>query len=140
VAFTYQQIIEAEWQDLQAEHAAANAELEYARVAEDPHAVKAATNRLYDIDNRTRSLSERVQQMQRQPQAMPGAEGMSSRDVALAKHYGLSAGDLSIAKNWTNDSNLTDEAKVRTYVENRQRYRQARADGSYRDDQGTVTR
>jgi hypothetical protein len=140
MAFTYQQIIESEWQDIQAEHAYANAELERARVVEDADGVRAATARLYDLDNRSRSLGERARQMQTPAREMPGAEEMTRADAQLAKHYGLSAHQLSIAKGWTGATDMTDEAKVRTYLENKQRLAQARTNGDYRDDQGRVTR
>jgi len=71
---------------------------------------------------------------------------MSRSDVALARKYGLTSQTLAVAKNWTSnairsrDGDLPDEAKVRTYIENTNRYRQARRDGSYRDDNGTVRR
>ena len=38
------------------------------------------------------------------------------------------------------DADVTDEFKVRTYLENKQRLAQDRASGRYRDDQGRVTR
>jgi hypothetical protein len=71
---------------------------------------------------------------------LAGGDELSHRDTQLARHYGLSAKEIGIAKNWTSDPNITDEDKVREYVSQRQRYRAARADGSYRDDQGRVTR
>ncbi|MES5485947.1 hypothetical protein QMZ05_24605 [Bradyrhizobium sp. INPA03-11B] len=73
-------------------------------------------------------------------QPLAGAEDLSHRDVQLARHYGLTAQEIGVAKGWTNNPDLSDEDKVRQYVENRQRYRHMRATGEYRDDQGKVTR
>ena len=69
-----------------------------------------------------------------------GSEDLPREDADLARRYGLTGSELSIAKGWTADPNIPPEAKVREYLSQRQRYRQARADGSYRDDQGRVTR
>jgi hypothetical protein len=140
MAFTWDQIVQAEWQDLANEEAHAAATLEQARIVEDVDAIQAAKERIYAVDAKRNSLTARVNRTQQQAQQMPGSDDMTPRDAALARHYGLSARDLSVAKGWTNASDMTDEDKVRTYLQNKQRYRQARADGSYRDDQGTVTR
>jgi hypothetical protein len=85
-----------------------------------------------------RMASEHARSLQAPP--VPGGDDLSRRDQDLARHYGLSGNELAVAKGWTSDQTITDEDRVRQYVQNRQRYRQARADGSYRDDNGRVTR
>jgi hypothetical protein len=139
VPFTYQQIIDAEYQDLANEEQHAAAVLEQARLTDDVDAIKIATERIYTVDAKRNSLTARVQRM-RHAAPMAGADDLSHRDVALARHYGLTAQEIGVAKGWTTDPNLSDDAKVQAYVENRQRLRQMRADGSYRDDQGVVRR
>jgi hypothetical protein len=81
---------------------------------------------------------EHAQSMNAPP--VPGGDDLSRKDADLARRYGLTANELGVAKGWTSDQTITDEDKVRTYLHQRQRYRQARADGSYRDDQGQVRR
>jgi hypothetical protein len=74
------------------------------------------------------------------PPPLAGGDELSRRDVDLARKYGLSAPELGIARNWTADADMSDEAKVQQYVSNRHRYRHAVATGEYRSDQGKVTR
>jgi len=71
-----------------------------------------------------------------------GADGneIPRRDAELCRAFGVSPNELSIAKNWTADSKMSDADKVRGYVENRARYQHMRATGQYRDDQGVVKR
>ena len=71
---------------------------------------------------------------------LAGEDEMSRSDAALARHYGLTGTQLSVAKGWTSDSRMTDETKVRTYIENANRLRAQRASGQYRDDQGSIRR
>ena len=74
------------------------------------------------------------------PPMLPGAEDLPRRDVELCRKYGVTPAELPVAKGWTSDPKLSDDDRVRVFVENRQRYRHARATGQYRDDQGTVRR
>jgi hypothetical protein len=142
MAFSYNDILQSEAERIDQEASAAVAELEAGRLAEDISRVQWAFREILKLDAERNALVTRATNYARPPQAAPlaGAEDMSHRDLALARQFGLSAHELGAAKNWTSDPNLSDEARVKTYVENRQRYRQARSDGSYRDDQGTVRR
>jgi hypothetical protein len=142
VAFTYEQILQDKYERHQAEVAEANAELERARLQEDDYSTRAAADRLNQLNLERRSMDEIANNYvaSQQPQAPAGADGLSRRDVDLARRFGLSANEIGIAKGWTSDANLTDEAKVKEYVQQRQRYQQARRDGSYRDDQAGRSR
>lgn len=97
-----------------------------------------ATQNLANIEEGMRNYNAMAQryaesQKPRQAPPMPGEDQLSRGDLALCRKYGIAPDDLPAAKNWTTNSNFTDEQKVQTYVENQKRYRQARADGSYRD-------
>jgi hypothetical protein len=139
VAYSYEQILAAQYEVAQAENASASAALEDARLREDPHDVQAAVDRLIANNNAVQQLNQAAMTMQRQQQPQPAAgfgDDVRRDHVALAQQYGLDANEIGVAVGWTTDPMISDEVKVKRYVENRQRYRKARADGSYRDDQG----
>ena len=139
--FDHDQVIQAQFQQLAAARAKALGDYESARLNEDADGTMNAADAILAADERLRALDRVAQNLVQERHApLDGADDMSRGDVALARQFGLSGRDLSIAKNWTTDPNLTDAQKVQTYLENRQRYQQARADGSYRDDQGRVMR
>ena len=71
---------------------------------------------------------------------LQGEDEMSRHDVELARKFGMTGQQLSIAKGWTSDNRMSDEDKIKTYISNTHRYRAARRDGTLRDDQGTVRR
>jgi hypothetical protein len=142
MAYKHEDVIKAQYEQVAHELAQAHAEYEAGRIAENEYDTMSAANRIIEADQKRMALDRVVNTYtaSQQPQAPAGADALSRRDVDLAKRYGLSPSDIRVAKGWTNDPNLSDEAKVKTYVENRQRLRQARADGSYRDDQGRISR
>lgn len=124
-----------------AAYAQEQANLQAARAMGDDDEIARAIGSMAGIRATIREMDRMAaEETNRQQAPMAGTEDLPRRDVELARHYGLSAHEISIAKGWTTDPNLTDEAKVRAYCENRKRYRQGRADGTYRDDQGRVTR
>lgn len=143
MAFDYSAIMQAQYERIEADHAAAVAELEQARYIEDSAGTHAAATRILQLDAERSALAQRANQFIAQQQAgpmIPGSEDMPRRDVELCRKYGVTPNELGIAKNWTSDPKLSDDAKVQGYIEQRQRYRHARATGSYRDDQGFVRR
>jgi uncharacterized coiled-coil protein SlyX len=101
---------------------------EMARAAQQMAGLRASMRELNNM------ASEAV--AMRQPPPMPGSEDLPRRDADLCRKYGVSPNELGVAKNWTSNPSLSDEDKVRGYVENRQRYQHMRATGAYRDDQG----
>jgi hypothetical protein len=87
-----------------------------------------------------RELNNMASEAVAQRQPLAGSDELSRRDVELATKYGLTAHEIGVAKGWTANPDISDESKVRSYVENRQRYRFMRQTGEYRDDQGAVRR
>jgi hypothetical protein len=142
MAYSYADIFQSEAERIDSEHAAAVAEMEAARLNEEPDRVRWASKTILALDAERANLIARANNWARPAQAAPmaGAEDLSHQDVALCRQFGLQPSDLKVAKGWTGDPNMSDADKVKTYVENRQRYRQARQSGEYRDDQGRVTR
>jgi hypothetical protein len=69
--------------------------------------------------------------------AMSTQHAASLRPAPGSSRYGLSKDEQTIAHGISGgDSRLTKEDRERIYLENKQKLAQARADGSYRDDQG----
>jgi hypothetical protein len=142
VAYSYSQILAAQWEVAQAENASANAALEDARLREDPHDVQAAVDRLIANNNVVQQLNQAAVALQQPQQQAPAGFGDDVREdhVELAQRYGLSPQQIGIAVNWTTDPNMSDEVKVKRYCENVNKLSRMRATGQYRDDQGTVKR
>jgi hypothetical protein len=140
--FEHDQVVSAQFQQLAAERARALGEYEASRLSDDADRTMIAADRILDADAKLQALERVANKLatSQQPAPLPGSDDLSHRDVSLARHYGLTAQELGAAKSWTADSSMTDEAKVRSYVDNRQRLRQMRASGEYRDDQGVVRR
>ena len=45
-----------------------------------------------------------------------------------------------MARNWTQNADMSEDDKLRTYAEMRAKYQHQRRTGEYRDDQGWVKR
>jgi hypothetical protein len=143
LAYTYQQILAAQYEVAQAENASASAALEDARLREDPSDVQAAVDRLVSNNMVIQQLNQAAATMQQQQAPQPAAgfgDDVRADHVELAQRYGLSPQQIGIAVNWTTDPNISDEVKVKRYVENTHKLSRMRASGQYRDDQGTVKR
>jgi hypothetical protein len=113
------------------------------RLAGDMDAMAASAQRIAGMRATTRELGAMAQEELNRRAAPPqiaGADDMSRRDIGLCQKFGISPNELGVAKNWTSDPKMSDEAKISTYLENRARLQHARATGAYRDDQGRVTR
>jgi hypothetical protein len=144
MAYEFSEIFEAQAMRIDREAAQANADLEAARLADDPSSTMALSQRILELDAQRNALVTRanafVRQSQSQAAHLAGDEDLSREDAALVRKYGIKPGDLAIAKNWTTAGNMTVTEKVETYLRNAQRLREDRANGRYRDDQGRVTR
>jgi hypothetical protein len=140
--FDYSAIMQAQYERIAADQAQAAAELEAARQIEDAHGTHTAATRILELDAQANALAQRANQYVARQSApmMPGSEDLSHRDIALCQKYGISPTELPVAKGWTADPRLSDEAKVEQFAQNRARYQHARASGQYRDDQGVVRR
>lgn len=126
MAYTYQEIIQAEYQDLANEEAHASATLEQARITEDVDAIKIATDRIYTVDQKRQSLTQRVQSFNAQHAAQPRSR------------FGLTPEEQEIArlgphthKDYPRERFLTDDQKEEIYARNRAKYRAMIANGSY---------
>jgi hypothetical protein len=140
--FDYSDIMQAQFERIESDHAQAVAELEAARNIEDVHGTHQAATRILELDAQRAALAQRANQYVSRQAApmMPGSENMSNKDLDLCRKYGVSPNELGVAKGWTSDPKLDDESRVQQYAANRARYQHARATGQYRDDQGSVRR
>jgi hypothetical protein len=130
VVFTHQQIIEDKYLRHAAEVAEASAEYERARLLDDAHQVQAATDRLTELKQQRMAMDALVYEQQAQQQrAQP------------QNRYGLNADEVTIARGiGSGDPKLSNDDREKLYAEQKSRYQQARRDGSYRDDQGRISR
>jgi hypothetical protein len=146
MAFTYAQILQAQFEDAQAERAQINADLEYARLAEDASAVNMAVERIYQSDAKLRTINDAAATMQRQAQnpqidASFAGSDLKREQIDAARRYGLSADEMTVAVNATGDPHVSAEVAAQRYVEGKQRYQQWRASNKdERDFQGNVRR
>ena len=142
MAFDHKDVIQAQYQQIAADRAAAVGSYESSRLNEDSDGTMSAANAIIEADARLAALNRIANNLTAGSRQAPlaGEDEMSRSDAALARHYGLTGTQLAVAKGWTSDNRMSDEAKVRTYIENTNRYRQARASGQYRDDQGSIRR
>ena len=138
MAYSHRDVIQAQADSLAAQRLRALNDYEAARISEDNDATMYAADQIVELDARAAALGRIAQNLAAGSRQAPlaGEDEMSRGDAALARHYGLTGTQLSVAKNWTSDSRMTDETKVRTYIENAHRLRADRASGRYRDDQG----
>jgi len=126
MAYSYQQILQSQYETKAAERAQALADLEASRLAEDPSGTMDAANRIVDIDKSVTALDRIANQY------------VASQQQPQGNRWNLSNEEMEVAKG--SHSGGTVEERIEEYARNKQRYRQARADGSFRDDQGRVTR
>ena len=138
MAFDHKDVIQAQYQQIASDRAAAVGTYESARINEDTDATMFAANAIIEADARLAALNRIANNLVASNRQAPlaGEDEMSRNDALLARKYGLTGTQLSVAKGWTSDANLKDEDKVRTYIENANRYHGMRASGQYRDDQG----
>ena len=129
MAYSYQSIMQAQMDRLEAEGVQQAAELEAGRLEEDADRVNWAAQRILEIDAQRAQLVVRANHHAAQQRAQP-----------RGNKYGLSHDEIEVARNFTTDPKLTNDDKEKLYAEQRNRYRHARATGEYRDDQGTVRR
>jgi hypothetical protein len=79
--------------------------------------------------------------------AMAVQHARSMQAAAKPDPYGLTAEEREVAKNSFGGVkqkgeyvDISDDEKYALYAKNKAKYRQQRASGDYRDDQGTITR
>jgi hypothetical protein len=127
-------------QGMQAAIEAENAAFRQAELSGDLDSMAASAQRIAGMRATVREMGIMAQEefnRRAAPPQVAGAEDMPRRDVDLCRKFGISPNELGVAKNWTSAPNLSDDDKVQTYLQNKQRYQYAKATGQYRDDQGT---
>jgi len=116
MAFSYEQILHAQYEGLNEEEAQAIYDLEAGRHAEDAHRTTKAAHRILEIDKAREALERR-------------ASGYAaSQQQAQSNRFGLSRDELDVAK----ASGISDEQ----YAVNKNRMQQMKAAGYW--DQGRV--
>jgi hypothetical protein len=129
----YDEIIQSEVDDLQAENAQANAQVEAARAAQDYGALRQALDRVYSVDMKFASLRARVANMQQQsaPRVDSSFVGtdLTRDEIAVAQRYGLSGPQMEAALAMTGDQSWSAEHKAEAYVNGLRRVRDWRASG-----------
>jgi hypothetical protein len=138
LAYTYEQILRAQYEVAQAENASASAALEDARLREDPSDVQAAVDRLVSNNMVVQQLNQAAATMQQQQQAPMVDASFAGSDlkphqIALAQKTGLTALQIGAALSATADPRISDEEKAHSYRRNLDRMNQLRA-GGYRDE------
>jgi hypothetical protein len=123
-----------------AAHKQAEAEYQQAQLAGDVDGMAYAAQQMAGYRASARELNSMAAEASYvpPPPLLAGGDQMSRADVALATKYGLDANRLAVAKGWTNDESLSDEAKIQSYLANEQRYRHMRQTGEYDDSQGKM--
>jgi hypothetical protein len=129
MAFSYEQILQSQYARIDDETAQQVAELEAGRVSEDAYRTSAAADRILELDKTREALERRAQGF------------VASQQRPQSNEFGLSKDEQDIAHGIaSNDPRLSKQDRERTYAENKHKLRLARANGSYRDDQGVVSR
>ena len=130
MAYKHEDVIKAQYDRLAAERARVVGEYEGARLNEDADGVMYAADQITAIDAKLGALGQ-----------IANAHVASQQRAQPSNRYGLSADEVTIANGiGSGDPKLTNDDRQKIYAENRAKYQQARRDGSYRDDQGRVSR
>jgi hypothetical protein len=120
-------IAEMSYQSYQAAIQGAVAEFQQAKLAGDEQVMVDAANRIASF----RSAQQQIPLMyQEAVNPAPAAPPVNK--------YGLTEAEAEVAKNFTHDPGLSVDDKMRTYAEQKTRYRHMRATGEYDDSQGRV--
>jgi hypothetical protein len=127
MAYSYDQILNAQFQNIDAAQAQASAELEAARHSEDADRVNEAANAILALDLQRNALAQRAQgyagQQRQAAQEQPGSRyGLSPEQAEIARKSLIDRPDLPP---------MTDDQKYETYAKNRQKYHSMLADGRY---------
>jgi hypothetical protein len=125
--YSYESIMQAQFERIDTETAQRAAELEAARIAEDAAGVNWAAKEILQLDAERERLAVRARNLDAQQRAQP------------QRHpSGLTQAEIDVAKN--SHSMGTVEDRIREYSANKAKYQHQRATGQYRDDQGSIRR
>ena len=129
MAYEHSAIIKAQYQQLAEDRARAVADLESGRIGEDGWSTMDAGNRILEADMKLAALDNIANTY------------VASQQQPQGHRYGLSRDEVEIAAGIAgNDPHLTQDQRELVYAQNKQKLRNMRASGAYRDDQGTVRR
>ncbi|MGJ5042732.1 hypothetical protein [Bradyrhizobium sp. HKCCYLRH1062] len=128
MSYSYEAILTAQAQRIEAERAEHVAELEAGRMSEDPDRVNYAANRILELDAQHAMLAQRANAY------------FAQAPAKRQNPHGLTDEEMQVASNFSQSPNLSHEQKLEIYSRQKARYAQMRRDGTYRDDQGTVRR
>jgi hypothetical protein len=128
MAYSYEQIMQAQYARIADEQAQAAADLEAGRVSEDAYRVTGAADRILQLDKDREALDRR-------------AQGFIAQQQPQGNKYGLSKDEQDVARGmFGNDQRMTHDQRERAYAEQKEKLRYMRATGQYRDDQGSIRR
>jgi hypothetical protein len=129
MAYEHNAVIQAQYHQLEAERARALAEYEAGRVNEDEFSTMSAADRILEIDQKRTALDRIAQNF------------VAARQQPQGNQYGLNEDEIAVAHGIaSNDPRMSKDDRERLYAEKRQQLRAMRANGSYRDDPGRVSR
>ena len=117
MAYSYEQILQSQYQRIAEEQAASVAELEAGRLSEDAYRTTSAADRILELDKSREALDRRANEYVRSQQAQP-----------QGNPHNLSQDEMDIAKG----SHLTPEQ----YSQNKRKYQAMKSQGYW--DQGRV--
>jgi hypothetical protein len=130
MAYDHKSVIEAQYQQLTADRAAAVAEYEAQRIAEDQYGTMSAADRILEADAKLAALNR-----------IADTYVAGQQRAAPQNRYGLSKDEQEVAHGLASgDRTMTNDQREQVYAQNRAKYQRMRASGEYRDDQGRVTR
>jgi hypothetical protein len=126
MSFEHKAVIQAQYERLQADRAEAVARYESGRISENEYETMDAANAILELDQKAAALDRIAQKFvvgQQQPRG---------------NQFGLNDDEVTIANGTASaDKTISNEERQRAYAFNKERLRTMRANGTYRDDQGS---
>ena len=125
MAFEHRSVIQAQAERIAADRAEAVARYESGRISENEYETMDAANAILDLDQKRAALDRIAQTF------------VNQQNQPRGNQFGLNQDEVDIANGIAgSDKTITNEQRQQAYAANKQRLRQMRANGSYRDDQG----
>jgi hypothetical protein len=125
MAFEHRSVIQAQAERIAADRAEAVARYESGRISENEYETMDAANAILELDQKAAALDRIAQTF------------VNQQNQPRGNQFGLNQDEVDIANGIAgSDKTITNEQRQQAYAANKQRLRQMRANGSYRDDQG----
>lgn len=125
MAKTYEQILTDQYDRIQQAHAYYAAELEAGRLTDDEERINNASDGILALDATLAHLNARANQYV-----------ASQRTARPSNEYGLSDEEISVAK--ASHSGGSEQERIKSYAEQKQKLQYLRATRQYDDTQGQV--